>query len=110
MKPREWILVRSPKGGDDPQSVLGTNSMGFTSYNTAALPDRVYAGLEASRPWHVLWGQPELDLSRVPTPLETLVEEGDGKSKGEECRERRDHGTTSFGERLATVAAWTSTR
>ena len=80
MASREWILVRSPNGGDEPRSVIGIMSMGFTSYNTAALPERVYAGLgQSSRPPDVLWMQPELDLSRVPTPLETLVEEGDGK-------------------------------
>jgi superfamily II DNA or RNA helicase len=88
MASREWILVRSPKGGEDPRSVIGTVSMGFTSYNTAALPERVYAGLKsASRPPDVLIMQPELDLSRVPTPLETLVEEGDGKGWAQASRD-----------------------
>ncbi len=70
---RHSPLVRS-KRGDDLRSICGETRFGFVSYFTAALPDRLYVGLDdAQRPPSMRMNEPELDVFSIPTPLEALL-------------------------------------
>jgi superfamily II DNA or RNA helicase len=72
-------LVRSKKS-EDLRTICGESRFGFVSYYTAALPDRLYVGLDdAQRPTSLRLNEPELDVTPIPTPLETLL----GSSRGD---------------------------
>lgn len=72
-----FVLVRSQKA-HGLRGVCGYSNYGYVQYNTAALPDRIHTGLDnASRPPTVLLMEPELELTRIATPLEHLLRGGD---------------------------------
>src|SRR5262245_49928618 len=78
LRPR-LSLVRSPRSVGL-RAVADVSAFGFVNYTTAALPDRLYSGLDsAERPPSVLYSEPEIDVEHIPTPLEYLVSQ-DGDS------------------------------
>jgi superfamily II DNA or RNA helicase len=66
-------LIRSQKSKGT-RAVFGVDPFGYVKYSSAALPDRVYVGLDsAQRPESVIHLEPEADVDVLPTPLETLL-------------------------------------
>jgi SNF2 family DNA or RNA helicase len=56
------------------RAICDVSNFGLTSYTTAALPDRVYTGLDAAeRPPSIALLEADLDVTHLPTPLESLV-------------------------------------
>lgn len=66
-------LVRS-RIYDGLRAICDVSNFGLTSYTTAALPDRVYTGLDAAeRPPSIALLEADLDVTHLPTPLESLL-------------------------------------
>ncbi len=56
------------------RAISNISTFGYVSYDTAALPDRLYVGMDAAeRPPSVVHGEADIDIQHVPTPLEVLT-------------------------------------
>ena len=72
------LLVRSPRAGGL-RAIIGEQSFGYPSYVTASLPDRVYVGLDsAERPPSVQLAEPAVEVTRLPSPAESLAADEEG--------------------------------
>lgn len=69
-------LVRAPQYPGF-RALIDVSTFGYARYTLAALPDRLYTGLdEAQRPQNIVQVA-ALDTERIPTPLEVLCDPGD---------------------------------
>ncbi len=78
---RPELLIRaSARAGT--YAVYGTSDFGYRSFNAAAWPDRLFAGLdEASRPPSTIT-EAELDATILTTPLEGLLRAAGAEGEG----------------------------
>ncbi len=78
---RPELLIRT-SGRAGTYAVFGTSDFGYRSFNAAAWPDRLFAGLdEASRPPSTIT-EAELDATVLNTPLEGLLRSASGEGEG----------------------------
>ena len=61
------------------RAISNVSNFGYISYDTAAFPDRLYAGMDAAgRPPSIVHSEAEIDVTHVATPLEVLTGRGSG--------------------------------
>jgi len=78
---RPELLIRAT-GRTGTYAVFGTSDFGYRSFNAAAWPDRLFAGLdEAARPPSTIT-EAELDATVLNTPLEELLRAASTEGEG----------------------------